>query len=143
MVDTNSQFEYLSQRTQVGHWIDEHDAMTVYAGRNRDQNGLGTVPIGDYGWLGNPFPTTEYSRREAVALFEEYLFFRLVERHDTELAAALIDIAGETLGCYCQHLDEDSPACHAEVIADTADTLANVKAAPPGVYDHDCDANPD
>lgn len=125
-----SGFDNLSDRTRVGHWIDERDCITVYAGRNRQQNGLGTVPIGEYGWLGNPFPTSEYSRRESVDLFKEYLLFRLVELHDTSLRDALIDISGETLGCYCQHIDESSPACHAEVIADVADTLANLQAAP-------------
>ena len=130
MQQHQSVFPHLSERTRVGHWIHEEDQVTVYAGRNRQQEGLGQVPIGEYGWLGNPFPTREYSRAESVALFKEYLLFRVVELQDTALRDALVDISGERLGCYCQHLDEDGPSCHAEVIADVADTLANLAAAP-------------
>ena len=38
-------------------------------------------------------------------------------------------LAGKTLGCWCQRLDEDSPACHAEVIAEHADRLARDQSA--------------
>jgi len=112
-------------RTRVAHCKLDADAVTVYAGRHYG-DGMDTIAIGNRGWLGNPFAMDdETSREEVVAQFREYLLSRLVDDHDVELARALAGISGETLGCYCQRLDDDSPACHAEVLADVADILAS------------------
>ena len=112
-------------RTRVAHCKLDADAVTVYAGRHYG-DGMDTIAIGNRGWLGNPFAMDdETSREEVVAQFREYLLSRLVDDHDVELARTLAGISGETLGCYCQRLDDDSPACHAEVLADVADILAS------------------
>ena len=120
MCDTND----TASRTRVAHCKRDADAVTVYAGRHYG-DGMDTIAIGNRGWLGNPFAMDdETSREEVVSQFREYLLGRLVDDHDVELAQALADISGETLGCYCQRLEDDSPACHAEVLADVADILA-------------------
>ena len=112
-------------RTRVAHCKLDADAVTVYAGRHYG-DGMDTIAIGNRGWLGNPFAMDdETSREDVVAQFREYLLSRLVDDHDVELSRALAGISGETLGCYCQRLDDDSPACHAEVLADVADILAS------------------
>ena len=112
-------------RRGVAHCKLEAEGEKVYAGRHYG-DGMDTIAIGNRGWLGNPFAMDdETSREEVVAQFREYLLSRLVDDHDVELARALAGISGETLGCYCQRLDDDSPACHAEVLADVADILAS------------------
>jgi len=109
------------QRTRVGHV--KRDAIDRYIGRadGGDADLLNT-PIGDRGWLGNPFTTEQWSRGIAVTNFQRVFVWRL--RADPEFRDAVEDVAGTTLGCWCQSLDEDGPSCHGEVIADYADRLA-------------------
>lgn len=75
------------------------------------------------GWLGNPFTVEEYGREESIRRFEEAFEHRLV--YDARFRLAVRKLAGKVLGCWCQRLDEDEPACHAEVIAKHADRLAS------------------
>jgi hypothetical protein len=48
---------------------------------------------------------------------------------DEEFREAVRDLAGKTLGCWCQRLENDQPPCHAEVIAEHADRLAEEQPA--------------
>ncbi|QIO25485.1 DUF4326 domain-containing protein [Haloarcula sp. JP-L23] len=108
-------------KTAVGHT--KADETDVYVGRG--QNGrhlLSVAEPGQRGWLGNPFTLDEYTREESVAKYREAFEDKL--QRDDAFRAAVADLAGQTLGCWCQHLDEDGPACHAEVIAEWAETLA-------------------
>jgi hypothetical protein len=108
-------------RTRVGHC--KADETDEYVGRG--QNGRHMLSVGKpglRGWLGNPFTMEDYSREESIEKFRE-AFADKLDRHP-EFRDAVRDLAGQTLGCWCQRLDEDSPACHAEVIAEKADKLA-------------------
>ena len=78
--------------------------------------------VGNRGWLGNPHTVANYTREISIKCFRLAFEQRLEE--DDEFRNAVRDLAGKTLGCWCQRLDDDGPACHAEVIAEHADRLA-------------------
>lgn len=107
--------------TRVGLWM--RDDCDVYAGRGRNGKRFGSADIGERGWLGNPYRADEHGREECIEKFRR-VFERRLE-NDPEFRTAVRDLAGKTLGCWCQHLDETETACHAEVIAEHADRLAN------------------
>lgn len=110
--------------TRVGHC--RKDETDVYIGRGDHGDGhVLNTPIGDRGWLGNPYPKDDHGRAECIELFREE-FEERVET-DQEFRAAVRELEGDRLGCWCQRLDEDSPACHGEVIAEWADRLANME----------------
>ena len=109
--------------TRVGHCKKDEDAIDVYVGRGRDGSHiLSGLEIGERGWLGNPFTLEEHSRAESVAKFR--VGFEHAVEINEELRSAVGELAGKTLGCWCQRLEEDGPACHAEVIAEVADRIA-------------------
>ncbi|WP_226043353.1 DUF4326 domain-containing protein [Natrinema sp. DC36] len=108
-------------KTTVGH--NRKDPHDVYIGRgDRGDAHLNNTPIGERGWLGNPYPKDDHGRAECVELFREDFEQRL--ETDAEFRDAVADLAGQTLGCWCQRLEDDGPACHGEVIAEHADRLA-------------------
>lgn len=107
--------------TRVGHC--KHDSTDVYAGRGPDGRHMSTTPIGKRGWLGNPFPVDEHGRVQCVERFRSEFEARL--RNDEEFRAAVRRLSGVTLGCWCQRLNDEGPLCHAEVIAEWADRLAD------------------
>ena len=106
--------------TRVGHT--KADKTDVYAGRGAAGRDMNETRIGERGWLGNPHTLDTYSRSESIGLFREDFEEKL--RRDEEFRGAVRDLAGKTLGCWCQRIDENAPACHAEVIAEHADRLA-------------------
>lgn len=126
-----------SMKTTVGHC--KADDCDVYIGR--DQRGgklhhLLNTPIGERGWLGNPFVPEENasekhyrqsdvtvvsSREESVTRFAETFDERLC--NNPEFRDAVGQLEGKTLGCWCQREHEDSPACHGEVIAGFVDRV--------------------
>lgn len=81
-----------------------------------------STPIGKRGWLGNPYPESEYCREECIEAFRAD-FEALIEADD-EFRDAVRDLHGQTLGCWCRSVDEDEPACHGDIIAEWADRLA-------------------
>ena len=108
--------------TQVGHC--KKDSTEVYIGRGPDARSMTDTTIGARGWLGNPHPVGEkYSRQESIDLFRDDFEARL--RGDDKFREAVKNLHGKTLGCWCQGVEDDSPACHGEVIAEYADKLAN------------------
>jgi len=112
--------------TRVGHT--KADETDEYAGRGPGARDMTETPIGERGWLGNPFTVEEYSREESIERFRETFEDRLEE--DVEFRDAVRNLHGKTLGCWCQRLEDDSPACHAEVIAEWADRLAEEPGEP-------------
>jgi hypothetical protein len=106
--------------TRVGHC--KADEIDVYVGRGPNGRDMTSTEIGERGWLGNPHTLGEFSRGESIMLFRGDFVKRL--REDIEFAAAVAELSGTTLGCWCQRLEEDEPACHGEVIAKYADRLS-------------------
>jgi len=80
------------------------------------------TPVGDRGWLGNPHRVEDHGREGSIERFRRAFEYRL--QNDAEFRARVRDLAGSTLGCWCRGVDEDSPACHGDVIAEHADRLA-------------------
>lgn len=110
--------------TRVGHT--KADSTDVYIGRGPGGRDMTDTEIGERGWLGNPHRvgTGEHEDARAVAVTEFRKTFeqRLVD--DAEFRAAVAELSGKTLGCWCQRLDRHVPVCHGIVIAEWADKLA-------------------
>jgi len=86
------------------------DAYDVDIGRaNRGQNNMNNTPIGEPGWLGNPYPKSDHGREKCIELFREDFVERLQD--DPEFRSAVEELRGKTLGCYCK-----PKACHGDVI---------------------------
>lgn len=111
--------------TRVGHNTRDGEAVDHNAGRaswDGEKRHIGNTRVGDAGWLGNPFEMDEWQREEAIVLYRT-LFQRRLD-NDPEFRAAVCELAGDVLGCWCRTLDDDQPPCHADVIAEHADRLA-------------------
>ena len=118
---TNDTTTSVTKRTRVGHC--KRDSTDVYAGRGPDGRDMHETPIGERGWLGNPYALDDgHNREESIETFENDFVDRIL--NDAEFADAVESLHGKTLGCWCQSLDADSPACHAEIIAQWADRMA-------------------
>jgi len=111
----------MADETCVGHC--KADETDVYIGRGPKGQAMDEAAIGERGWLGNPFEAEEFGREGCIRRFETQFCMRLSA--DAEFREAVTDLSGETLGCWCQRLDDDEPACHGEVIAEFADKLAD------------------
>jgi len=113
--------------TRVGHT--KADPTDTYIGRGPDGRHLHTTEeIGDRGWLGNPYPVgEEYTRAESIAAFRADFEERI--ENDAAFREAVAALEGDRLGCWCQRLDEDEPACHGEVIAEWVDRLTPSREA--------------
>lgn len=111
-----------NEETRVGHT--KADSTDVYVGRGQSgRHMLSVSKPGKRGWLGNPYPLDDgYTRAESIAKFREAFEDKL--DRDDEFRAAVALLHGQVLGCWCQRLDDNSPACHAEIIAEHADCLA-------------------
>lgn len=106
----------------VGHW--QEDDCDVYAGRGYDGEAMMDVEIGERGWLGNPFTVEEHGRATCIEMYRMLFEKRLAAGSDFRRAIAELGEDGATLGCWCQRLEADEPACHAEVIVRWATELA-------------------
>jgi hypothetical protein len=117
--------------TRIGRT--KQDETDQYIGRGEGQAALGDVPIGDRGWLGNPYVTKDaggdYTRHESIEAFREDFEERLAT--DEAFRDAVRDLSGSVLGGWCQSVEEEGPACHGEVIAAWADWLASSPDARP------------
>jgi hypothetical protein len=113
-------FSTATTPTRVGHV--KHDPTEVYVGRGDGGDAhLLNTEIGDRGWLGNPFPVDQYGRADCLNRYRTEFEARLDE--DPDFRATVRGLAGMKLGCWCQRLTDDGPACHAEIIAEHADRL--------------------
>lgn len=125
--------------TQVGHC--KADETTVYVGRGSDGKHLHTASTGERGWLGNPYSIEDgWGREDSIEEFRDD--FEHLIATDESFRRVVRELHGEVLGCWCQRLGEDGPACHAEVIAEWADKLAareeGVPAQPLDEPEFDC-----
>lgn len=105
--------------TRVGHC--KRDSIDVYVGRGRNGRHMLSTETGEYGWLGNPFPTSEMTREESIHRFHSVFLERLHE--DEEFREAVRELHGKVLGCWCRSVEEDEPACHADVISNVVDKM--------------------
>lgn len=127
MTESDADYESGDRHTRVGHVIEDGEDIDVYAARGSGRKAMGEVPIGKRGWLGNPYTLEDADSRAAcIEAFKADFIARL--KQDTEFRDAVVDLSGKTLGCFCQTIDEEGPACHAEVIAEHADRLASEEA---------------
>jgi len=110
-----------TKRTRVGHT--KRDETDIYIGRGPGGRDMLSTPIGKRGWLGNPHTVEDHGREGSIERFRKAFEHRL--ENDPEFRARVRDLAGKTLGCWCQAVDEDAPACHGEVIAEHADRLVS------------------
>jgi len=133
----------MTEITPVGHW--QKDDCSVYCGRHRtdELRHMHNTPIGERGWLGNPFTLDDYDRADAISRFRGDFEERL--SHDREFANAVGDLKGQTLGCWCRQIDEQFPVCHCDIISEWADRLGDqsdkfghnlvAKSCPEGQHD--------
>lgn len=101
-------------KTTVGHC--KRDSIDTYIGRGPNGRGMFETPIGERGWLGNPFTLENHHRGASIAKFKEVFLDRL--EGDEAFRNAVHDLEGDTLGCWCRSVDDETPACHGDVIAD-------------------------
>ena len=102
-------------RTRVGHC--KKDSCTVYIGRSDGGDGhMMNRDVGQSGWLGNPFPKSKHGRKQCVEMFQDEFEARI--KTDETFRKAVKGLRGEILGCYCQRINDNGPACHGEVIAE-------------------------
>lgn len=108
-------------RPTVGHV--REDQITIYIGRsNQGDAHIRNTPPGKDGWLGNPYPTSEYSRQRSIGKFAD-LLDSLVE-NKPRLRVSLAHIPDcATLGCFCRQEHESEPACHGDVLAQRINDL--------------------
>lgn len=112
----------MPDETRVGHC--QHDDIDVYVGRGDGGDGhLLNTAIGNRGWLGNPFSVDGHGRVQCIEWYRTEFEARLYD--EKALREAVAQLQGKVLGCWCQRLDDDGPACHAEVIAGWADRLGD------------------
>lgn len=126
------------EETRVGHC--KRDTVDIDIGRDRAGDTIkhmANTEIGKPGWLGNPFVMESKAkplhreqddimivegREAACERFMQVLLERVDD--DPEFRRALYQrVQGKRLGCWCQSLDEDGPACHGEQLARVADAI--------------------
>lgn len=95
--------------------VDEYD---VYIGRAHGGDAhMNNTPVGQRGWLGNPYKMGEDGDRlEVIEKFEQDFHDRLEE--DEEFREAVKNLAGKTLACWCA-----PKACHGSVIVQAVSRL--------------------
>jgi hypothetical protein len=112
----------MTEHTPVGHT--KQDETDVYIGRGNNGRQFKTVPIGEWGWLGNPYTLEDHSREESIRRFKRELVGTLIIDADPNYRQAIGELSGQTLGCWCRSITDDAPRCHGDVIAWAADELA-------------------
>lgn len=86
------------------------DDFDIDIGRaDRGQSHMNNTPVGEPGWIGNPYPKSDYGRAECIERFRADFVDRL--QNDSEFREAVEALRGKTLGCYCK-----PKACHGDVI---------------------------
>lgn len=84
----------------------------VYIGRGQGNHHILNTPIGNEGWLGNPYAVGDvYTREKAIAVYKEVFLKRVKE--DPAFATAVKRLEGKRLGCFCA-----PKPCRGDVIAD-------------------------
>ena len=115
--------------TCVVHRSEPHD---IYIGRGDGGDAhLNNTDIGETGWLGNPYKTEsgggDYTREQSIGLYRADVLDRL--DIDPAFGAALAQLKGQRLACYCRHARETAPACHGDVLVRVIEGLEPVETA--------------
>ena len=86
------------------------DAYDVDIGRaDGGTSHMMNTEIGEPGWLGNPYPVSNYSREESIANYREDFLARV--HQDEAFREAVENLRGGTLACWCT-----PKPCHGDVI---------------------------
>lgn len=109
---------------EVAHFARSSATYDRYGGRKRPDGNLAhaanTEPT-EPGWLGNPFQMdggTVPERRRVVAAFTRFFLDRVAR--DAEFRAAVEDLRGKRVACWCRGVTQDRTAdtwCHLDVVA--------------------------
>lgn len=111
---------YAMNAVRVGNWRHERASCSVYIGRGSK-------------W-GNPFVSRGRAKRSRFAVTEVDDPLEAYEAHvraRPELMAALLELRGQTLGCYCVSVEDSAPesrddeTCHGHVLARLVREVAN------------------
>ena len=82
----------------------------VYGGRPAGGKDPTKVPVGQYGWLGNPFKVNGNTTREqAIAKYKQYFWKRI--NSDEQFRKAVLGLQKKTVACFCI-----PKPCHLDVI---------------------------
>lgn len=113
--------------TRVVHRSEPHD---VYIGRGDGGDAhLNNTDISETGWLGNPYKTEsgggDYTREQSLGLYRADVLNRLDD--DLAFGAALAQLKGQRLACYCRHARENAPACHGDILVRVIEGLEPVE----------------
>lgn len=93
----------------------KNEDIDVYGGRGTRQATLLGTPVGKDGWLGNPYRLDQHGdRAEVIARYVPDFYARL--EREPEFRAAVKQLDGKRVGCWCRHSHENSPHCHLDVI---------------------------
>lgn len=109
--------------TRVVHRNEPYD---IYIGRGRGGDGhLNNTEISETGWLGNPYRIGDHggvhTRDQSLARYSQDVLSRV--ETDPTFAAALADLKGQRLACYCRQSSESEPDCHGDVLVRIIDAL--------------------
>jgi len=108
----------MSQTENEGGYC-KKDTTDGYVGRGPNGINMTESENGERDWLGNPFTLENHSRKESIEKFEEVFVKRI--KSDAEFKQSVKQLSGKRLGCWCQSIEDEKLACHAEVIATYAD----------------------
>lgn len=98
----------------VCHKREDHD---TYGGRAKNGRRMDNTPVGERGWLGNPYKMHEKTaeeRRRVIAMFVPDFYARL--SRDPEFREAVEDLRGDRVACWCRRSKERSPPCHLDIV---------------------------
>lgn len=84
-------------------------AYDVYGGRPTKGRDPRDVPVGEYGWLGNPFPVVNGERGTALKPYAEYFYARIAD--DTDFRQAVLNLRGRRVACFCA-----PKPCHLNIV---------------------------
>jgi hypothetical protein len=109
--------------TRVVHRSESYD---VYIGRGDGGNAhLKNTAIGETGWLGNPYRLDGHGGIHTREQSLEHYCQDVLSRVETDpaFAAALADLKGQRLACYCRQSNESEPDCYGDVLVTVIDAL--------------------
>jgi hypothetical protein len=112
-----------TSETRVVHRSESYD---VYIGRGDGGNAhLKNTEIGETGWLGNPYRLDGHggihTREQSLKHYCQDVLSRV--ETDPAFAAALADLKGQRLACYCRQSNESEPNCHGDILVQVIDAL--------------------
>ena len=90
----------------------------LYCGRGRNRvHMLSGLEPGTWGWLGNPFPESEFGLETCIRMFAQALEAKLAS--NASFAQAFFALRPKRVFCWCKTCN----ACHADAIIAKLETL--------------------